>query len=47
MAAALEITERFRRIEPADPVKYDFALMHASAEGDPRLLARLRPPDEA
>ena len=26
LAAAVEITESFKRIEPADPVKYDFAL---------------------
>jgi uncharacterized protein (TIGR02757 family) len=26
LKAAIEITESFRKIEPADPVKYDFAL---------------------
>ncbi len=33
MRAALEITAAFRRINPEDPVRYDFALMHASREG--------------
>jgi len=37
LAAAREITDRFRRICPADPVRYDFALMHASVSGDPEL----------
>lgn len=32
LRAAMEITESFRRVSPADPVKYDFALMHASLE---------------
>jgi uncharacterized protein (TIGR02757 family) len=30
LKAAMEITDGFRRVSPADPVKYDFALMHAS-----------------
>jgi len=33
LKAALEVTESFRRLAPHDPVKYDFAVMHASAEG--------------
>jgi len=33
-AAALEISRGLRRIAPEDPVRYDFALMHASASGD-------------
>jgi len=33
LKAALEVTERFRLIRPDDPVRYDFALMHWSAEG--------------
>jgi uncharacterized protein (TIGR02757 family) len=37
LKAAVEVTESFRRFAPADPVRYDFALMHASAEGDPAL----------
>lgn len=37
LAAALEITRAFRAICPQDPVRYDFALMHASAAGDPDL----------
>jgi uncharacterized protein (TIGR02757 family) len=38
--AALQATRGFRHICPADPVKYDFALMHASVNEDPDL-ARL------
>jgi uncharacterized protein (TIGR02757 family) len=34
MKAALEATDSFRRFSPEDPVKYDFALMHASEEGE-------------
>ncbi len=37
LKAALEVTEGFREVSPADPVKYDFALMHASVEADPAL----------
>lgn len=33
LQAALEITRAFRRISSADPVRYDFALMHASRDG--------------
>ncbi len=33
LRAALEITDAFRRISPGDPVRYDFALMHASRDG--------------
>lgn len=33
LSAALEVTDSFRRICPDDPVRYDFALMHASLEG--------------
>jgi uncharacterized protein (TIGR02757 family) len=33
MAAALEVTGGFRPFAPDDPVRYDFALMHASAAG--------------
>jgi uncharacterized protein (TIGR02757 family) len=33
LAAALEVTAGFRRFSPDDPVKYDFALMHASLLG--------------
>ena len=32
-AAAFEITERFRAINPADPVKYDFALTRMGIQG--------------
>ena len=32
MRAALEVTESFRRLCPEDPVRYDFALMHASRD---------------
>jgi len=41
LRAALDITDSFRRIAPADPVRYDFALMHASLAGrlDGRALA--------
>jgi uncharacterized protein (TIGR02757 family) len=42
LKAAREVTEAFRRIRPDDPVRYDFALMHASAEGDHDLQAWLR-----
>ncbi len=41
LKAALEVTEAFRRVCPEDPVRYDFALMHASVEGDPALHAWL------
>lgn len=34
MKAALEVTRAFRRMAPEDPVKYDFALMHASEADD-------------
>lgn len=37
LRAALEVTEGFRAIRPGDPVRYDFALMHASASGDAAL----------
>jgi uncharacterized protein (TIGR02757 family) len=30
LPAALEATEGFRAVSPDDPVRYDFALMHAS-----------------
>jgi len=33
MKAALELTERLRRFDPADPVKYDFALYRLGQEG--------------
>jgi len=32
LRAALEITDAFRCLRPDDPVRYDFALMHLSAE---------------
>ena len=32
-AAAFEITESFRAINPADPVKYDFALTRMGIRG--------------
>ncbi|MHC4787742.1 MAG: DUF2400 family protein, partial [Planctomycetota bacterium] len=35
MKAALEVTDAFRRFSPEDPVRYDFALMHASRLEDP------------
>jgi len=35
--AALEATAGFRALCPEDPVRYDFALMHASEQGDPAL----------
>ena len=34
MKTVLEITERFRMIEPGDPVKYDFALTRPGIEGN-------------
>jgi uncharacterized protein (TIGR02757 family) len=34
LRAALDITDGFRAVCPADPVRYDFALMHASAAGE-------------
>jgi uncharacterized protein (TIGR02757 family) len=34
LQAALEITGGFRALCPSDPVRYDFALMHASAAGE-------------
>ena len=34
LAAAVEITERFTEIEPADPVKYDFALSRIGIVGN-------------
>ncbi|MFO7957795.1 MAG: TIGR02757 family protein [Candidatus Brocadiia bacterium] len=37
LPAALEVTEGFRAIRPDDPVRYDFALMHASASEDAAL----------
>jgi uncharacterized protein (TIGR02757 family) len=37
LATALEVTRGFRRIHGADPVRYDFCLMHASVAGDPAL----------
>lgn len=42
LKAALEVTEGFREVSPADPVKYDFALMHASVEDDPALQRMLK-----
>jgi len=36
LAAALQVTAAFRRMCPQDPVRYDFALMHASAAGELR-----------
>ncbi|MBI3031583.1 MAG: TIGR02757 family protein [Candidatus Rokubacteria bacterium] len=33
---AVEITERLRRLDPSDPVKYDFALCHKRMSGDCR-----------
>lgn len=33
---AAEITERLRRLDPEDPVKYDFALCHKRMSGDCR-----------
>jgi len=39
LKAALEMTEALRRIRPDDPARYDFALMHASVEGEPTLAA--------
>lgn len=33
---ALEITRRLRRLDPEDPVKYDFALCHKRMSGDCR-----------
>jgi uncharacterized protein (TIGR02757 family) len=32
MKAALELTQRFREFDPADPVKYDFALYRIGQE---------------
>ncbi len=43
LGAVLEITEALRRLRPEDPVRYDFALMHASASDDPLLDQLLRP----
>jgi uncharacterized protein (TIGR02757 family) len=34
---ALEITVRFRALNPDDPVKYDFALTRAGIRGEPDL----------
>ena len=31
---AVEITESLRRLEPADPLRYDFALSHLGILGD-------------
>ncbi len=42
MRTAREVTEAFRRIRPDDPARYDFSLMHASAEGGPDFPACLR-----
>jgi uncharacterized protein (TIGR02757 family) len=33
MKAALELTETLRRFDPADPVRYDFALYRLGQEG--------------
>ncbi|MGB3619459.1 MAG: DUF2400 family protein, partial [Catalinimonas sp.] len=33
--AALALTDRLRRFDPADPVRYDFALFGTGAEGAP------------
>jgi len=33
-AMVTELTERFRRLDPDDPVKYDFALCHKRMSGD-------------
>ncbi len=41
LKTALQVTEGFRAVCPADPVRYDFALMHASAQEDPALAAYL------
>ncbi len=43
LATALEVTDGFRRIQPGDPTRYDFCLMHASVAADSaldRLLAQ-------
>jgi uncharacterized protein (TIGR02757 family) len=39
--AALEVTQHLRQHWPDDPVRHDFALMHASARKDPGLAAYL------
>ena len=31
---AQELTDRLRRLDPSDPVKYDFALCHKRMSGD-------------
>jgi uncharacterized protein (TIGR02757 family) len=41
--AALQVTEGFGAICPEDPVRYDFALMHASVNEDPDLMRLLQP----
>lgn len=38
MRAAIEITESFKKINPEDPIKYDFALTKASMLQDKQLL---------
>jgi uncharacterized protein (TIGR02757 family) len=41
LRTAREITARFRRIDPSDPVRFDFALIRAGiARGPENLLAR-------
>lgn len=42
MRAAIEITESFKRINPEDPIKYDFALTKASMLKDKELLEILK-----
>jgi uncharacterized protein (TIGR02757 family) len=41
LKAALDITEALRALVPDDPVRYDFALMHASVAGDAELAAHV------
>jgi len=46
MKTALEITERFRRLAPEDPVRYDFALTRLGIRDDTDMeafLARCAP----
>lgn len=41
MKAAVDITEAFRKINPKDPVKYDFCLTKSSMMNDPELCKML------
>jgi uncharacterized protein (TIGR02757 family) len=42
LRAALEITEALRRMDPEDPVKYDFALTRLGIHGDSDAFAAIR-----